>query len=65
MKDEKGLRRNQKVEQIRKEFEKHPDNPFNQVAGRFNSTREELREMAKGEREKTEKRLGSGQGQNS
>jgi len=65
MRDEKGLRRNQKVEQIRKEFEKHPENPFNQVAGRFNSTREELREMAKGERDKTETRLGSGQGQGS
>ncbi|KAF2757666.1 DUF1014-domain-containing protein [Pseudovirgaria hyperparasitica] len=58
MKDEKGLRRNQKIDQIRKEFEKHPDNPFNQVAGKFNSTREELRDIAAGERDKTERRLG-------
>jgi hypothetical protein len=57
MKDEKGLRRNQKVEQIRKEFEKHPDNPFNQVSGRFDSTREELREIADAEKKKVEARL--------
>jgi CHASE3 domain sensor protein len=57
MKDEKGLRRNQKVEQIRKEFEKHPENPFNQASGRFDSTREELREIAETERRKVEERL--------
>ncbi|KAH0171217.1 hypothetical protein KCU67_g2287, partial [Aureobasidium melanogenum] len=42
MKDEKGLRRQQKIEQIRKEFEKHPDNPFNQVNATYNSTREDM-----------------------
>ena len=57
LKDEKGLRRNQKVEQIRKEFEKHPDNPFNQVAGTYNMTKEEMRELREGERDKTEGRL--------
>jgi len=57
MKDEKGLRRQQKVDLIRREFEKHPDNPFNQVAGRFNSTREELAEMREAERAKIEGRL--------
>lgn len=62
MKDEKGLRRNQKIEQIRKEFEKHPDNPFNQVAGKYNSTRGELREIADQERTKTEARLTGQQG---
>ncbi|OCK76297.1 DUF1014-domain-containing protein [Lepidopterella palustris CBS 459.81] len=57
MKDEKGLRRNQKVEQIRKEFEKHPDNPFNQVTGQYNSTREELAEIQQQEKSKKERRL--------
>ncbi|KAF2812417.1 DUF1014-domain-containing protein [Mytilinidion resinicola] len=59
MKDEKGLRRNQKIDQIRKEFEKHPDNPFNQVAGKFNSTREELAEIREQEKGKKESRLAS------
>jgi hypothetical protein len=58
MKDEKGLRRNQKIDQIRKEFEKHPDNPFNQVSAAYNTTREELAEMRESERENLEKRLG-------
>lgn len=54
MKDEKGLRRNQKIEQIRKEFEKHPDNPFNQVAGSYNMNKEDLAALKEGEREKKE-----------
>ena len=54
MKDEKGLRRQQKVEQIRKEFEKHPDNPFNQVAGRFDMSKEEMKELKESERAKRE-----------
>lgn len=58
MAGEKGLRRNQKVEIIRKEFERSPENPFNQVSGRFNSTREELREIGEQERRKVEERLG-------
>jgi len=57
MKDEKGLRRQQKIDQIRKEFEKHPDNPFNQVAGQYNSTKEELAEIREQEKSKKEKRL--------
>jgi hypothetical protein len=59
MASEKGLRRNQKIEQIRKEFERHPDNPFNQVSGKFNSTRKELREIGEKERQKVEDRLAS------
>ncbi|WPH00063.1 coiled-coil domain-containing protein 124 like protein [Acrodontium crateriforme] len=54
MKDEKGLRRQQKIDQIRKEFEKHPDNPFNQVAGSYNMSKEEmaaLRDEVKGAKE--------------
>jgi hypothetical protein len=59
MKDDKGLRRQQKIEQIRKEFEKHPDNPFNQVSGKYNSTREEMDEIRDVEKRKIEQRLGN------
>ncbi|PQE20110.1 DUF1014 domain protein [Rutstroemia sp. NJR-2017a BBW] len=41
----KGLRRNQKIEQIRKEFEKHPDNPFNQAMAAYNASRDEMFEL--------------------
>lgn len=58
MKDEKGLRRQQKIEQIRKEFEKHPDNPFNQANATYNSTREDLQNIRESEKTKIEKRLG-------
>ena len=54
MKDEKGLRRQQKIEQIRKEFEKHPDNPFNQVAGSYNMSKEEIKELKESEKDKKE-----------
>lgn len=57
MKDEKGLRRNQKIEQIRKEFEKHPDNPFNQVAGSYNMSKEEINALRESEKEKKESML--------
>lgn len=59
MKDEKGLRRQQKIDQIRKEFEKHPDNPFNQVAGTYNMSKEEMQELRDSERQKLENRLGA------
>jgi hypothetical protein len=54
MKDEKGLRRQQKIDQIRKEFEKHPDNPFNQVNARYDMSKEELAALKESEREKKE-----------
>ncbi|EME83416.1 uncharacterized protein MYCFIDRAFT_59074 [Pseudocercospora fijiensis CIRAD86] len=57
MKDEKGLRRQQKIDQIRKEFEKHPDNPFNQVAGTYNMSKEEMNELRDGEKAKKEAML--------
>lgn len=59
MKDEKGLRRQQKIDQIRKEFEKHPDNPFNQVAGTYNMSKEEMQELRESEKQKLENRLGA------
>lgn len=58
MKDEKGLRRNQKIEQIRKEFEKHPDNPFNQVSATYDASKSDLKELQEQERLKKEKILG-------
>jgi hypothetical protein len=57
MKDEKGLRRNQKIDSIRKEFEKSEENPFNQVNASYNTSRDEIKEMRKAEKEKVEKRL--------
>lgn len=57
MKDDKGLRRQQKINQIHKEFEKHPDNPFNQVTGSYNMTREERAVIQEDEKAKKEKRL--------
>lgn len=58
MADEKGLRRQQKIDQIRKEFEKSPENPMNQAnAGRFDLSKEEMAEMRADERERIENRL--------
>ena len=41
----------------RKEFEKSPDNPFNQANAQFDSTKEEVREIREKEKEKVEARL--------
>jgi hypothetical protein len=53
-----GLRQNQKKEKIRKEFEKSEDNPFNQVSARYDTTKEELKEIKEREKSKIEARLG-------
>lgn len=55
--EQKGLRRQQRIDVVRKEFEKSPENPFNQANARFDSTRDELREIKEKEREKMEARL--------
>ena len=55
--EQKGLRRQQKIDAIRKEFEKSPENPFNQVNARFDSTKEEVKDIREKERSKTETRL--------
>lgn len=55
--EQKGLRRQQRIEAIRKEFEKSPENPFNQVSAKFDSTKEEIREIKEKERAKIEARL--------
>lgn len=36
------------------EFEKHPDNPFNQVAGTYNMSKEELAALKDGEKARKE-----------
>jgi len=59
MREDRTLRRQQKVDLIRKEFEKSPENPFNQVSVRFNATREQIAEVRGHEKERIEARLGS------
>ncbi|KAL8798285.1 MAG: hypothetical protein Q9182_006797 [Xanthomendoza sp. 2 TL-2023] len=54
----KGLRRQQRVDVIRKEFERSPENPFNQVSVGFDADKEEVREVREKEKEKVEQRLG-------
>jgi len=54
-----GLRLNQRKERIKKEFEKSPENPFNQVTASYDATRDELAQLKASERSKIEGRLGS------
>ncbi|MCJ1477485.1 hypothetical protein MMC13_006157 [Lambiella insularis] len=53
----KGLRRQQRIDLIRKEFEKSPDNPFNQISARFDSTRDEVKQIRQGAKDAVEGRL--------
>jgi hypothetical protein len=58
MAGEKGLRRQQKVDMIRKEFEKSPENPFNAaLVGSYDMTKEEKAELVKKQKEAVENRL--------
>ncbi|PLN83456.1 hypothetical protein BDW42DRAFT_164948 [Aspergillus taichungensis] len=52
-----GLRRNQRMELCRKEFEKSDENPFNQAHVAFDATREEIAGVREAERKKVEGRL--------
>lgn len=52
------MRRNQRVEVCRKEFERSEENPFNQVSAQFDASKEELRALKEGVREGVERRLG-------
>jgi hypothetical protein len=57
-KEKPGLRRQQQLELIRKEFEKHPDNPFNAENNiRFDASKEEIADAKKRVQEGVEKRL--------
>ena len=53
-----GLRLDQRKQRIRKEFDKSPDNPFNQVSAAYNATGEDLSAIRAQEKEKIEQRLG-------
>jgi hypothetical protein len=53
-----GLRKNQRVEICRKEFEKSDENPFNKVNVAHDATREEIAAIKEAERKKIESRLG-------
>ena len=55
--EHKGLRKQQRIDAIRKEFERSPENPFNQARAQFDSTKEEIKEMKEQERAKVEARL--------
>ena len=57
--ENKGLRRQQRIDMCKKEFEKSEENPFNQVSARFDASKEEMREIKEREREKVEARLTS------
>ncbi|KAK8128553.1 hypothetical protein PG984_009661 [Apiospora sp. TS-2023a] len=52
-----GLRLNQKKANIRKEFEKSPDNPFNQVTAAYDATRSDVADLRAKEKAKVEGRL--------
>lgn len=52
-----GLRRQQRIELCRKEFDKSEENPFNQVHVKVNATKEEIADIREQERNKTESRL--------
>lgn len=52
-----GLRRQQRIELCRKEFDKSEENPFNQVHVAVNASKEEVAEVRDAERQKTETRL--------
>ncbi|KAK0627204.1 hypothetical protein B0T14DRAFT_512080 [Immersiella caudata] len=54
-----GLRLNQRKERIRKEFEKSPENPMNQVSVAYDATKEEVAQLRQTEKSKVEGRLAS------
>lgn len=52
-----GLRRQQRIDLCRKEFEKSEENPFNQVHVAVNASKDEIAQIREAERKKTEGRL--------
>ncbi|KAJ5091234.1 Protein of unknown function DUF1014 [Penicillium alfredii] len=54
-----GLRRQQRIELCRKEFDKSEENPFNQVHVAVNATKDEVAQVRDQERKKVESRLGN------
>lgn len=56
-KEHPGLRKQQRIEICRKEFEKSEENPFNKVTVAYDATREEVAAVREAERRKVEARL--------
>ncbi|OGM46698.1 DUF1014 domain protein [Aspergillus bombycis] len=52
-----GLRRQQRMDLIKKEFDKSEENPFNQVHVAFDASKDEIAAIRDAERKKTEARL--------
>lgn len=52
-----GLRRQQRIELVRKEFEKSEENPFNKANVSYDASREEIARLKEAERAKIESRL--------
>ncbi|KAL8372077.1 hypothetical protein RB595_001734 [Gaeumannomyces hyphopodioides] len=52
-----GLRLKQKQERLRKEFERSPENPFNQVTANYDTAKGELKDIREREKAKIETRL--------
>jgi hypothetical protein len=55
--EQPGLRKQQREDLAYKEFQKHPDNPYNQVTASYDTSKDELREIREMERAKVEGRL--------
>ena len=53
-----GLRLDQRKNRIKKEFDKSPDNPFNQVTAAYNASRADIAQIKDQEKTKIEQRLG-------
>lgn len=53
-----GLRLEQRKQRIRKEFDKSPDNPFNQATAAYNASRDDVARVRALEAAKVERRLG-------
>ncbi|KAL8399903.1 hypothetical protein RB594_000350 [Gaeumannomyces avenae] len=52
-----GLRLKQKQERLRKEFERSPENPFNQVTASYDASKGEVKDIRESEKDKIETRL--------
>ncbi|KAL4913527.1 hypothetical protein BDW62DRAFT_161172 [Aspergillus aurantiobrunneus] len=52
-----GLRRQQRIDIVKKEFDKSEENPFNQAHVAFDASREEIAAVKEAERKKVESRL--------
>lgn len=53
-----GLRLDQRKQRIRKEFDKSPENPFNQVTAAYNASRGDIADLRSSEKAKIDARLG-------